>query len=445
MSDLAERIFGNARLCNLSNLPTIESHVHDTIDAMRLAQDHPTFIFNFSMVNRTLGDIQQLAHAILSGTHPMMQQSSELLMEGLKAFFEGLDPVTQVKNIGHLAMELGSFLDKGGSALWNDPIMVLHNGMNATCSLIDLIRGTAYFTSDLTVGKLYLSPEEYKQRTDSFCSMIEPLRGITGKQCFQFAGQLAADVFFMKGLGIAYTFLKEIDALEKLGGSAARLASALKKGFDAHLADNPVVITAEGIVLKMSNGMKDFNKGPKEIINSTKTLLESVYAPIADILKTEIIAIKKKYDGIKNGFAQITNKITMECKHILGMELDLSKKGKLTVGGFHHDLKNTIEKTDILRFTNRVSYEHGFYKATLFDGENFVKNVTFFPAEWSRDTVVSKIYEAYDNFIKSGATGYIEQGNKYVIRGKIKEGIEIEMYITKNGNIVTAYPILESV
>jgi hypothetical protein len=189
---------------------------------------------------------------------------------------------------------------------------------------------------------------------------------------------------------------------------------------------------------------KNNNTGGVSIIRNSKALLESAYAKIAIELEPEIEAIKKLYDRTKDGFAEFAHrKITMNYKHTLGMELGLSKKGKLTIGGFHHDLSNIIEKSDILKFTNKTFYNHGFYKATIFDGENFVKNITFFPAQWSRDKVISKIYEAYEHFINNGAMSYIEKDNKYVIKGMIKEGIEIEMYITKNGNIVTAYPFLE--
>lgn len=446
MSNLAKHIFVNAHHCNLRNLPKIESHVYGSIDAMRIAQDHPTFIFNFSMVHHTLGDIQQLAHAILSGTHPILERSSELLTRGFDKFFSGLNPLTQASNMGHLACDLGSLLKRSGTALWNDPITAIHNGITTTFTLTELIRNTADFTSDLTVGKLYLSTEEYKQRTDTFYAMMQPLKGVTAEHCVDFVAQVAADVMFFKGLGNAYAFLKEIDVLEKLGKSTAAVARTFKKGFDTHLANNPIVVTAEGVTIKISDAMHNINGGGggKNIINSSKALLESAYVKIAVEVNEEATTIKKIYDRTKDGFAEFADiKVTMECKHILGMELDLSKKGKLTISGFHHDLKNVIEKSDILSFTNRVTYEHGFYKAALFDKGNFVKNVTFFPAEWPRDKVINKIYEAYDNFIKNGATGYIEKGNKYVIRGKIKEGIEIEMYITKNGNIVTAYPILE--
>jgi hypothetical protein len=273
MNNLAQHIFGNARLCNLSNLSKIESHVYDSIDAIRIAQDHPTFIFNFSMANRTLGDIQQLAHAILSGTHPVLQRSSELLLTGFGAFFKGLNPVTQVSNMGHLAYDLGSLLKKSGAALWNDPIAVMHNSITTTFTLTELIINTAHFTSDLTVGKLYLSPEEYQQRIDAFCEIMEPLQGVTGDQCAVFIGKFLADAMFIRGLGTAYTFLKEIDVLEKLGKSAAIAARTFKKGFDAHLADNPILVTAEGITIKMSNDLKKFGEKIKNGSIGQKVIL----------------------------------------------------------------------------------------------------------------------------------------------------------------------------
>ena len=150
-------------------------------------------------------------------------------MRGFSAFLKGLNPVTQAENMGHLVCDLGSFLKKGGAALWNDPIAVMNNGITTTFTLAELIRDTANFTSDITVGKLYLSPEQYKQRTDAFCAMMEPLQGVTGGQCAAFIGRFMADVVFLEGLGSAYTVLKEIEALGKLGDSAAMVAKTFKK------------------------------------------------------------------------------------------------------------------------------------------------------------------------------------------------------------------------
>src|SRR5690606_22469841 len=140
---------------------------------------------------------------------------------------------------------------KSGTALWTDPLTAIHNGITTTFTLTELIRNTANFTSDLIVGKLYLSSEEYKQRTDTFCAMIKPLQGITAEHCVDFVAQVTADVLFFKGLGNAYTFLQEIDVLEKLGELAAVVTRTFKKGFDTHLADNPIMVTAEGVTIKM--------------------------------------------------------------------------------------------------------------------------------------------------------------------------------------------------
>jgi len=193
--------------------------------------------------------------------------------------------------------------------------------------------------------------------------------------------------------------------------------------------------------LKMSNGMKDFNKGPREIINSSKALLESIYAPIAEILIAEIEllkAIKLPY-----GFAEFSHKpIRIAYEHILGMEINLNKKGKLTLSGFHQDFKNVIEKSGALKFTNKILNEHGCYIADLVTDGLRVPDKTFFPAHWSRTEVINKINEAYSNFIKSGIVPKLNDKGKYMIQGFTSEGIEIEMCFTINGEMKTAYPIV---
>jgi uncharacterized protein VirK/YbjX len=106
-------------------------------------------------------------------------------------------------------------------------------------------------------------------------------------------------------------------------------------------------------------------------------------------------------------------------------------------------IMNLLEKSGVIEFFDKVVYKNGFYQATLRHNSHVVKQTaTFFPAHWSREQVMKKIYEAYENFIKSGLKPHLARDGKYIIKGTIKEGIEIEMYITKNGHIRTAYPIL---
>ncbi len=444
MNDLAKSVFFNADHCNLSNLPKIQWHVYGSIDAMRIAQDQPTFIFNLSMVNRTLGDIQILTHSILNGTHPAVQRTSELFIRGLGKFMNGLNPVTQISNMGKLALDLGSLVKKGGEALWNDPIAAIDSTVTSLFTLRELLRNTAEFVSDLTVGKLFLSAEEYKKRTDAFCEMVAPLKDIPAEHYVDFVAQVAADVTFCKGLGATYELLKEIDVLSKLGKSAAVVSRTFKKGFNTHFASHPSLVTAEGLVLQMSNDLKNVGGTAKEIINSSRTLIESAYAPIATNLEKIIKTIRESYIlNPKHDFPSFGNKhIKIALEHILGMELKWSDLGSLiNISGFHHDFMGAIEKSKVFKFLNKVIKENGCYSVDIVvDGKTIPK--TFFPQHWTQKEVADKIYEAYYNFRKSGAIAP-EKGGKYVIDGLTNEGITVRMFVTKGGEIVTAYPKLQ--
>jgi len=430
MSNLADRVFVNAHLCKLNFIENIENHIIDSLRIIKASENDAQFVFNVTIVDRVLTDIQQVSQSIVTGKPTLWERSPELLIRGFGKFFKGLNPLTQASNMGHLACDLGALLKKGGIALWNDPIATTHNGITSIFTLTELIRNTANFTSDLTVGKLYLSPEEYKQRTDAFCAMMEPLKDVTAEQYVDFVAQVAADILFFKGLGNTYTFLKEIDVLSKLGESTAVVTRTFKKGFDTHLANNPIVITAEGVTIKISDAMHNINNsgGGKNIINSSKALLESAYVKTAIELEEEIQAIRLLYSNLPNGFGEFSHKpIRIAYKHILGMEIDLSKKGKLTLSGFHQDFKNAIEKSGALKFTNKIVNKHGCYITDLVTNGLRVPDKTFFPAHWSRTEVISKIHEAYGNFIKSGVVPKLNNKGKYMIRGFTSEGIEIEM------------------
>lgn len=451
LEDIARQVLGNASLCNLEHVADIKESIDQSLDIIRAPKNDVEFVFHVATVEHVLNDLQTQSEIVVEGQPTLWERTPDLLVQAVTTFILRINPVEQVRDWGSLAKTGLDLLGQGIGALGDAALHPLTTAEKMYCGTekaCEFIVNIARFTSDSVHDTYHLTPEErsqrmteYWQNAQAIYTAIEPY--LTAENFVDVTATIAADVIAGKGFYYLYRYAKDLHVLGKMHKHAIKMAKSLKRGIDTHLADNPVVITAEGIVLKMSSDMKDFNKGPREIINTTKALLESVYAKIVIELEPEIAAMKKIYDRTKDGFTEIADKkITMEYKHILGMELDLSKKGKLSIGGFHHDLKNAIEKTDILSFANRVFYEHGFYKATLFDGENFVKNVTFFPAEWSRDMVISKIYEAYDNFIKSGATGYIEQGGKYIVDGVVSEGITIRMFITKNGRIVTAYPKL---
>lgn len=207
-----------------------------------------------------------------------------------------------------------------------------------------------------------------------------------------------------------------------------------------------ILATVDGVLVKAS---EDMNKvaGVSNVVRNTRTVLESMHAAYLSHLEVEVQSLRLLFDNTIKGFADFKNKfLKIEYKHILGIEnLTWNSKGALDkIRGFHHDFMDAIKKSGILEFTDQVMHEHGFYRATiLYEGKKVKDAGTFFPAEWSREKVIEKIYEAYNDFIKSGVKINPERDGKYIVNGFIKEGIEIEMHITQNGRVVTAYPILE--
>jgi hypothetical protein len=100
----------------------------------------------------------------------------------------------------------------------------------------------------------------------------------------------------------------------------------------------------------------------------------------------------------------------------------------------------TNEKSGAIEFAPKTIYAAGFYRSDLIIDKTIITK-SFFPAEWTREKVINKIYEAYENFMNKGLQP-ISENNKYRIDAFIDEGVKIRMYITKNGVIKMAYPIL---
>jgi hypothetical protein len=149
------------------------------------------------------------------------------------------------------------------------------------------------------------------------------------------------------------------------------------------------------------------------------------------------------FDYTRKGFAESSNKyIKIPYEHALGIEFIKTRKG-LSWAGFHHDFMGTIEKSGLVQFVKKTIAVDGFYEADVIINGITKKSNTFFPQHWTREQVISKILEAYDNFIAEGAKAYeLCKDGKYKIEGLISEGIKIRMYVTKSGHITSAYPIL---
>ena len=96
-----------------------------------------------------------------------------------------------------------------------------------------------------------------------------------------------------------------------------------------------------------------------------------------------------------------------------------------------------------VKFISKDFGKYECYIAQLLIDDLCVPNRTFFPAEWPREKVMNKILEAYNNFKNHGSTPILNRKEQYIVRGFTEEGIEIEMLFTRDGEMKTAYPIID--
>lgn len=129
-----------------------------------------------------------------------------------------------------------------------------------------------------------------------------------------------------------------------------------------------------------------------------------------------------------------------EC--ILGFKLSTSRNGALIIRGLSHDYSQSIEEGGALKLVDKVMFPGGFYKADIYYQGVFVKTTTFFPAEWTREQVMDAVIEAYDDFIASHFVPDFWDKDSAVITGRTKNGLVINMFVTRDSVMQLAYPIL---
>ena len=178
------------------------------------------------------------------------------------------------------------------------------------------------------------------------------------------------------------------------------------------------------------------------IMNPSRMLLETAYAKIVPELYKEIELLRTAYKSNVRMFNGKELKIAFE--HILGMEIGPKYKiQKFDISGFHHDFCLEMERSGVIKFLNKAKDKFGCYKVDLHIGEKIIPKKTFFPSNWTREKVIDKILEAYDNFRESGIKPELLSDGKYTIVGFTKEGIKIEMNIGQRGAMNTAYPLVK--
>lgn len=243
-----------------------------------------------------------------------------------------------------------------------------------------------------------------------------------------------------------YLQARLIRGLGTLYESAQKQVPKLVSKFGDYMPDKKVLLgTPEGVQFEVAREAQDILQRSVAIGVPMGEAASSCLTEFLFSVEKEIIQLRQLFDCTRKGFGEFANKfIKIDYQHILGIELRAGKKGAVSLGGFHHDFMGAIEKGGVFDFVNVVKSKSGFYSAdVIVNGRSTYK--TFFPQNWPREKVISKIYEAFDNCMKSGMQSILQPNGNYKFQGHISEGVKIEMFITKTGQIKTAYPIIKGV
>src|ERR1700730_13437699 len=95
----------------------------------------------------------------------------------------------------------------------------------------------------------------------------------------------------------------------------------------------------------------------------------------------------------------------------------------LMLRGLHHDYLGELENKGELKLLNKKIDKHGVYRADAAIHGLLKLGASFFPQSWNREYVVSKVLEAYDNFVSLNPRIALQPNNLYQFQGATSEGI----------------------
>ena len=432
-------VLDNAQLCQVECAPQLKECIVESLRVLQKSNNVAETIFHVTVVDHLLTDLQIQSHSIATGTLPTWQRSTELLAKGMVAFVRGLDPIEPTIDLACLGIYGLYCMGSGTLDFIADPVNTTINAAHAisttSINVASTVVNAAKFACDLQLGDLYLPQEEYLKRCEQFCEMIEPLNHIQADHVIQMSGYAVGAFCSPMAVAKIYTRLNKIDAIGKISNEVKVVARGIKNIIQEH----PAFVTAEGIILKMDH----LGNGPQKFINKAKELFEKAYYPIAQSIAEDIKAIRKLYKEIKpEKLFFFEKELNIDYAHILGVDIKWHETKEMwkNFGGCHHDYAGLLEKSKAATITKTVIRNDGcYYAEVLIAGKK--QNRAFFPQHWSREDVAKKIWEAYEN--KSGIKPILQDNGTYKIKGLTSEGILIEMCITQNGTMNTAYPFFD--
>jgi hypothetical protein len=84
---LSERVFYNAKLCNLNLAPEIKTDIYNALNVVKSPCNDAIFLFNTTLINRVLNDIQNKVYAIIDGKPALPEERlSEAFTRAVKDF-----------------------------------------------------------------------------------------------------------------------------------------------------------------------------------------------------------------------------------------------------------------------------------------------------------------------------------------------------------------------
>jgi hypothetical protein len=409
LDTIAQSICNNADTQNITLDTDLESCLDIAIGAIRNTDNPHQLVFNTALVNHVTCEIEDRINAKDQINTPK-KRNTHLFIRALEQFVMRLNPITQIKD---------------------------------TCKCLVNI---AYFVADITLGKLYLTQEQYQLRKNNMWTSAHapiPLEHLTfSEECIDMIAQCVADCVYCFDIFKIARYVKNIQRLCTANKHASSIAQRLKNAFNIMLAKAPLFVSSEGIVIKSIPNIQKINSSSGEVIHNSHALLsiqQSVLAP----LKHEFHELHHLFDNKIKGFGACANKyLKLDLEHIFGIKFDLKKDILNNIKGFHLDMMHKIQQLDIIKFTNMKTGTGGTYSANLIYENSKPIYKTFFPAHWTRKEAISAIYEACHNFVKSGVQPIWGKDGKCRINSITNHGIKMEMYLTQTGRITTAYPII---
>lgn len=107
--------------------------------------------------------------------------------------------------------------------------------------------------------------------------------------------------------------------------------------------------------------------------------------------------------------------------------------------GFHYDYEGRLRKLGCISYIDVIQGPLGTFSAqkVIIDGKLYSPRKAFFPETMDHQAVIDNIWDAIGN----GKVDLLDNGDLQ-ITGAGRSGITIECYVTPQGKVTTAYPVV---